>query len=93
MARLIGMPLVTAVSFAIWVYALIDVIKVEESDARHLPKVLWLIIVLFLYVIGAVIWLGAGRPPYRSWEPGAPIKDRRPPQGRGYGPEDDPRWR
>jgi hypothetical protein len=94
MARLLGMPLASAIILIVWIYALIDVIKVDESDVKHLPKILWLVIVLFLSFIGAILWFGAGRPPYRSWEPGAPIKDRRrPPQGRGYGPEDDPNWR
>jgi hypothetical protein len=91
--RVLGLPLVSMLSFALWVYAIVDVIKVPESDVRHLPKVLWLLIVFFLYALGALIWIVVGRPPFRGWEPGAPIKQRRPPAGGARGPEDDPGWR
>lgn len=50
------------VLFALWVYCLIDVITTDESLCRNLQKTWWILIVLFLFDVGAVIWLIAGRP-------------------------------
>ena len=71
---------------ALWLYCIVDVITTDESQVRHLPKLLWLVIVLFIPDIGSIIWLVAGRPekaslPHRR--PGLPTRPRRP-----LGPED-----
>lgn len=47
---------------AVWVAALIDVIVADEYRVRHLPKVVWLLIVILLPLVGSVIWLLVGRP-------------------------------
>ncbi|MCQ4119082.1 PLDc N-terminal domain-containing protein [Rhodococcus sp. FXJ9.536] len=49
------------VTLLLWVYCLVDVITRDESDVRHLPKVLWLLIVLVLPTIGSLVWLFVGR--------------------------------
>jgi hypothetical protein len=49
---------------ALWLFCLIDVITTPESQIRNLPKLVWLMIVLFLPDIGSIAWLVAGR----SWE-------------------------
>jgi hypothetical protein len=57
------------VVFALWVFSLVDVISSDEGAIRHLPKVWWLLIVLFFPFAGSVAWLVAGRPagpPQRS---------------------------
>ena len=54
----------------LWLYCIIDVIFTDESQVRNLPKLLWLVIVLFLPDIGSVIWLVAGRPPKASFRIG-----------------------
>jgi Phospholipase_D-nuclease N-terminal len=50
------------VGFALWVYCLVSVISTDDGRIRHLPKVAWLLIVLFFPFVGSVAWLVAGRP-------------------------------
>ena len=47
---------------ALWLFCLVDVITTDAGDARNLPKIGWLLIVLFFPLIGSVVWLIAGRP-------------------------------
>jgi len=49
-------------SLALWVYCLVDAIGTDETRVRHLPKVGWLLIILFFPLAGSVAWLVAGRP-------------------------------
>lgn len=55
-------------TLGLWLFCLIDVITTDDGDARNLPKVGWLLIVLFFPLVGSLIWLVAGRPvrPMRS---------------------------
>lgn len=47
---------------ALWVYCLLEVIMTDEHLVRNLPKLTWVVIVLFTFEVGAVAWLVAGRP-------------------------------
>ncbi len=47
---------------ALWVFSVIDVIISDEGAIRYLPKVPWLLLVLFFPLAGSVAWLVAGRP-------------------------------
>jgi hypothetical protein len=58
--------LVGAGFLILWVYCIYDVITTDDVIIRHLPKVLWLIIVLLIPDIGSLLWLGIGRP--RAWD-------------------------
>jgi hypothetical protein len=49
------------VTLLLWVYCLVDVITRNESDIRHLPKMVWLLIVLLLPTVGSLVWLFVGR--------------------------------
>jgi Phospholipase_D-nuclease N-terminal len=55
---------------ALWIHAVIDVVRADESQVRHLPKMTWLFVVISLPDIGALIWRVAGRPeqPARRFE-------------------------
>lgn len=46
---------------ALWLFCLFDVITTDASSCRHLPKVVWVLIVLLLSDIGSILWLVAGR--------------------------------
>jgi hypothetical protein len=46
---------------ALWLVCLIDVIVVDESRVKHLPKVLWVLIVLLVPDLGSLAWLIIGR--------------------------------
>ena len=50
------------VLFALWIWALIDCISTDSELVRNLPKGVWLIIVIFLFDLGAILWLLLGRP-------------------------------
>jgi hypothetical protein len=49
------------VFLGLWIFCIIDVITTAESDVRNLPKVVWLLIVIFLFDVGSLAWLIAGR--------------------------------
>jgi hypothetical protein len=46
----------------LWVFSVIDVITSDEGAIRYLPKVPWLLLVLFFPLAGSIAWLLAGRP-------------------------------
>lgn len=55
--------LLAVVVFAVWVFALIDVLQTPEGAIRGgLPKIAWVLIVVVFQVIGALAWFVIGRP-------------------------------
>ena len=93
--------LVGLVVLALWIYCIFDVISTDETVMRNLPKVLWLVIVIFLPTIGSISWLLLGRPERAGFAPGSstyrPEPHRRgglsAPRSRGVlAPDDDPRF-
>lgn len=59
--------LVFLVLFAFWLYALYDAITTVDVHVRNLPKVVWVIIIIFLFEIGAAAWFLLGRPSKASF--------------------------
>jgi hypothetical protein len=53
--------------FGLWIFCIIDVITTDESRVRNLPKAVWVLIVLFTFDVGSIVWLVAGHP----WPSGA----------------------
>ena len=49
-------------ALGLWLFCLVDVITTADGDARHLPKLGWLLVVLFFPLVGSLAWLVAGRP-------------------------------
>lgn len=47
---------------ALWVFCLIDVIGTRADTTRNLPKLLWLVLVIFLSWVGCLLWVLCGRP-------------------------------
>lgn len=43
------------------IFALVDIIRIDSSQVRYLPKSVWLILVILLPFIGAILWLSLGR--------------------------------
>ena len=64
MAYRVGMPSVILglALLAFWLYCLFDVITTPEESVRNLPKILWLIVVIFLPDLGGIAWFLLGRP-------------------------------
>ncbi|KIQ07945.1 hypothetical protein ASG56_15695 [Rhodococcus sp. Leaf7] len=56
------MPYLGLLIAVLWIFCLIDVITADEGGIRHLPKTVWLLLVVFLPLAGSIAWLAAGRP-------------------------------
>jgi Phospholipase_D-nuclease N-terminal len=75
------------------IFALIDCIQTSEDEARHLPKLAWIILIVIAPLVGAVAWLFAGRPRATAGEGAQPTRSSGPAMGRSarpLGPDDDP---
>ncbi|WP_317444782.1 PLD nuclease N-terminal domain-containing protein [Streptomyces collinus] len=48
---------------ALWIYAFVDCLNTPEEEVRHLPKVVWVFIVLLFgeVLVGPVAWLLTGK--------------------------------
>ncbi|MEW9527701.1 PLDc N-terminal domain-containing protein [Microbispora sp. NPDC049125] len=81
---------------AFWLYCLFDVITTSEQEMRSLPKLLWVVIVLFLAALGGLLWLLFGRPRevvhHQAGSRGSPPDAHRRPRDIDHprGPDDDP---
>jgi hypothetical protein len=51
---------------AIYVYGLVDVIRTDAHLTRGFSKTTWIIIVVFLPLVGAALWFLIGRPRYSA---------------------------
>ena len=50
-------------SLVLWIWALVDAIQVpDDSMYRAGTRLVWILVIVFLHVIGAVIYLAIGRP-------------------------------
>jgi hypothetical protein len=67
------------------IYAVIDAIQTEDNRVQHMPKLIWIVLILLFTPIGAIAWLYTGRQHRpRTGRPGSgyPTAPR--------GPDDDP---
>jgi hypothetical protein len=49
-------------SLIFWLWALFDSLTTQPSRVRSLPKLLWVVLVLLLFEVGALAWVVFGRP-------------------------------
>ncbi|PYC67842.1 hypothetical protein C7C46_29840 [Streptomyces tateyamensis] len=75
---------------ALWVWAFVDCLTTPEEQVQHLPKVAWVLIILFFgeVLLGPLAWLIAGRRRGPFTEPRPPAAAR----GRTVAPDDDPEF-
>ncbi|GAB3123584.1 PLD nuclease N-terminal domain-containing protein [Glaciibacter psychrotolerans] len=52
---------VSVISMLLFIGALIDIIIRPSDQVRYLPKVVWVLIVIFLPFIGSILWFALGR--------------------------------
>jgi hypothetical protein len=83
------------VELCLLVYCVLNVITTPPEDCRNLPKVGWLLLVIFFPLIGGIAWLVAGRPqgpgrslPYKG-NTGIPPEYDRPGRASAQNPDDD----
>ncbi|MGW5776964.1 PLD nuclease N-terminal domain-containing protein [Streptomyces sp. NPDC003863] len=46
---------------ALLIYAFIDCLNTPEDEVKHLPKVVWVIVILLFPFVGSIGWLAAGK--------------------------------
>ncbi|KAK1180109.1 PLD nuclease N-terminal domain-containing protein [Streptomyces sp. NBS 14/10] len=81
---------------ALWIYAFIDCLNTPEEEVRHLPKVVWVIIVLLFgeVLIGPIAWLVAGknRTAVAGGGAGGGSRSAAGPQQQWVAPDDNPEF-
>lgn len=56
------MPYLGLLVMLLAIFCLIDVITAADTGIRHLPKIVWLLLVIVLPLAGSIAWLIVGRP-------------------------------
>jgi hypothetical protein len=46
---------------ALTIYAFIDCLNTPEDEVKHLPKVVWVIIILLFSIVGPSVWFATGK--------------------------------
>ena len=82
---------------ALYIYAMLDLMRAPAREVRLLPKWLWVVVVLFIFLLGPVMWLVLGRPraeyPPAGGDGGGGGSGGRGPGPRGpVAPDDDPEF-
>lgn len=79
----------TVLVLAVWIYAFVDCLNTPEKEVRKLPKVAWVLIILFFgtVLLGPIAWFVAGRP-----RRNAPYGAVRPTERRWVAPDDNPEF-
>lgn len=53
--------IVPVIVVALDIFSIIDIITIDERRVRGLPKFLWVAIVVFLPLVGVILWFTIGR--------------------------------
>jgi hypothetical protein len=54
------MLIVPLLEFVLVVAALVDIITRTDSQVKHLPKIVWILLVVFLPLVGGILWFAIG---------------------------------
>lgn len=80
-----GKALLVVIIAVMTIYTFYDVLATPRGTARRMPRLVWGIVV-FVPVVGPLLWLVLGRP--RRRRPSPPPRGQRP--ARPSAPDDDP---
>ena len=92
-----GKFVLAAAILGLYIYAMLDLVRAPSAQVRLLPKWLWAIVVLFIFLFGPLMWLALGRP-RAEYPPGGGDGGGGGSGGRGPGPrgpvapDDDPEF-
>jgi hypothetical protein len=75
------------ISLVLSVYALFSCIQTRDEDVPYLPKLVWIILIVFVPFVGPITWLLASRSQGLRRERPSP---RPKPSARPLAPDDDP---
>ena len=53
--------LLYALPIILAIYALVDLVQTPDEDVQGLPKLLWVVLIVLIWVIGPAAWLIAGK--------------------------------
>ena len=87
-----------AIELILVIFCLIDCVQAEDHRVRNLPKWGWILLMIFVPILGCIAWLVAGRPIRTANDHGAwPLKsaaspDAERPVRRRTAPDDDPEF-
>ena len=75
------------ISLVLSVYALFSCIQTPDEEVPHLPKLVWIVLIVFVPFVGPIVWLLMSRTQSsRADSTGRPSK----PPSRPVAPDDDP---
>ncbi|MFE3328618.1 PLD nuclease N-terminal domain-containing protein [Streptomyces sp. NPDC059176] len=77
---------------ALTIYAFIDCLNTSEDEVKHLPKVVWVIIILLFSIVGPVVWLAAGKARRGAAGGAAPAPWQRNRRTAWVAPDDNPEF-
>ncbi|QKT06906.1 PLDc_N domain-containing protein [Gordonia sp. X0973] len=88
------MPYMGLFLLLVMAITLIDVIRTDDALIRGLPKIAWVLLVVFIPLVGAIAWIAVGRPtaddlPRRDPQAGAFPEYERPGRHVAADPEAD----
>jgi hypothetical protein len=75
------------ISLALSVYALFSCIQTPDKDVPHLPKLVWIVLIVFVPFVGPIVWLLMLRT--QSGQRDAVVRPPKP-TARPVAPDDDP---
>jgi hypothetical protein len=77
------------ISLVLSVYALFSCIQTRDEDVPHLPKLVWIVLIVFVPYVGPITWLLLSRrAAVTSERPARPAGPK--PPARPVAPDDDP---
>lgn len=89
-----AMWILSLIVLAAMIFAIVDIVRRDDSQVKLMPKALWLILVILVPLIGIVLWFAIGReyPEQVSWpRPRAPRPAAAAPPAPSAGPARDTR--
>ena len=73
------------VALVLLVAAVVDIVRIEPTRVRALPKAIWVLIALGIFIVGPVLWFAVGREPLEPRNHGRYRDDP-------VAPDDDPEF-
>jgi outer membrane biosynthesis protein TonB len=76
------------ISLVLSVYALFSCIQTPDEDVPHLPKLVWIVLIVFVPFVGPIVWLLMSRT--QPGPTGGAVRRSPSPGSRPVAPDDDP---
>ncbi|OFV76962.1 PLD nuclease N-terminal domain-containing protein [Rhodococcus erythropolis] len=49
------------ITMLLWIFCIVDAITRDDAYIQYLPKVAWILIIIFVPTLGSIVWLVVGR--------------------------------